>query len=180
MRFFKYFILIVSNTFQSPLLEDLSRQLPQSLKDAYSCTGVASNDFMEYVVCPSCHSVYEYDDCIQIVGPEKVSKCCCHVSYPNHSQHSRHQQCGATLLKKIRSGRGHRLVPIKVFPYMPLQKSLQSLARRPGFISACEQWRERVPTVPSAYLGDIYDGRIWHSFHSTTGYNFLSAPLSYF
>ena len=32
---------------------------------------------------------------------------------------------------------------------------------------------------PNAYLGDIYDGRIWHEFNSLIGHNFLSAPMSY-
>ena len=161
----------------SPHLEEFSLQIPVSLNDVYTYSGVANNEFIEYVVCPTCHSVYEYKDCIETVDGENKSKCCCHVSYPNHPQHSHRQQCGTTLLKKVRSGRGHRFVPIKVFPYMPLQKSLQNLANRPGFISECEQWRDRIST--NVYLGDIYDGRIWHDFHSTTGHSFLCAPMSY-
>ena len=31
---------------------------------------------------------------------------------------------------------------------------------------------------PNAYLGDIYDGRIWHEFNSPIGHNFLSVPMS--
>ena len=62
---------------------------------------------------------------------------------------------------------------------MPFQKSLYNLANRPKFISACEKFRERITRIPSTYLGDIYDGRIWHSFSSPTGHSFLSAPLSY-
>ena len=33
--------------------------------------------------------------------------------------------------------------------------------------------------VPNTYLGDIYDGRIWHEFNSPIGHNLLSAPMSY-
>ena len=153
------------------------RYVPISLKDVYSCCGIASREFIEYVVCPCCQSVYEYEDCIQSVDGETRSKCCRHVSYPNHPQPW--QQCGAILLIKVRSGRGHKLVPIKVFPYMALQKSLQSLANRADFISACEQWRGRMEIVPNAYLGDIYNGHIWHEFNSPIGHNFLSAPMSY-
>ena len=107
-------------------------------------------------------------DRIQIVAREKLLKSCWLVSYPNHPQHSRWQQCGAPLLKSVRSGRGHRLVPIKVFPYMPIQKSLQNLASRPVLVNN----GDRAATVPSGYLGDIYDGRVWHNFHSATGYDF--------
>ena len=88
-----------------PHHEEFSREVPISLKDAYSRCGIASREFIEYVVCPCCHSVYEYEDCIQSVGGETISKCCRHVSYPNHPQPSRRKQCGAILLKKVRSGR---------------------------------------------------------------------------
>ena len=153
--------------------------LRNTFKDALLHSGISWNEFTEYVVCPSCHSVYEFEDCIESVGSEKRSRCCRHISYPNHPHRSYRQPCGAALLRRIRSGRGHRLVPIKVFPYMPVQKSLQSLAKRPGFITACEQWREREGTVPTSYLGDVYDGRIWHDFHSTIRHSFLSAQTLY-
>ena len=177
--FLKYFIGAVGNAFQCFQVVALSQQVPQTLSCAHSYVGIATNEFIEYVVCPSCHSVYEYKDCIHTVGGEKVSKYCCHIPYPNHPQRSRRQKCGAALLKKVRSGRGHRLVPIKVFPYFPLQKSMQRLARRPGFLNTCEQWRARMSAVPNSHLGDIYDGRIWHDFNSPSCYNFLIAPLSY-
>ena len=143
--------------------------------------GVCSDDinFIEYVVCPSCHSVYVFEDCIESHGRENRPKTCCHVPYPNHPHRSRRQPCGATLLKTIRIGRSNKLVPIKVFPYMPLSKSLKLLAKRPGFLAACEQWRDRQRSIPTSYLGDIYDGQIWYDFNSTVGHNFLSRPMSY-
>ena len=91
LRFLKYFVCMVGRAFGSPHLEEFSRQVPISLKDAYSRCGIASREFIEYVVCPCCHSVYEYEDCIQSVGGEIISKCCCHVSYPNQPQPSRRQ-----------------------------------------------------------------------------------------
>ena len=100
LRFLKYFVCMVGRAFGSPHLEEFSRQVPISLKDAYSRCGIASREFIEYVVCPCCHSVYEYEDCIQSVGGETISKCCRHVSYPNHPQPSRRQQCGAYFTEK--------------------------------------------------------------------------------
>lgn len=179
LHFIKYFICILGRAFASPQLEDFCKHVPLKYKDALLRSGISCNEFIEYVVCPICHSIYEFEDCVESVGSEKRSKYCCHISYPNHPHRSHRKPCGAALLRRVRSGRGHRLVPIKVFPYMPLQKSLESLAKRPGFITSCEQWREREGTVPTSYLGDVYDGRIWHDFHSTIGHNFLSAPMSY-
>ena len=47
---------------------------------------------------------------------------------------------------------------------MPLKVSLQSLGNRPGIITACEQWRQRVTS--NSHLRDVYDGQVWHDFHS--------------
>ena len=138
LRYFKYFIGIVGNAFQCFQLQDFSEQMPQTLCGALSCVGIAANDLIEYVVCPSWHSLYIYNyykDCIAMVGGEKVSKNCCRVPYPKHPHRSRHQKCGATLLKKVRSGRVHRLVPNEVIPYFPLLKSMRRLAFRPGFVN---------------------------------------------
>ena len=175
LKFLKYFILILGKAFQSHSIEEFSKQIPNTANNAYTCIGIVCNTFIEYVVCPSCHSVYEYQDCIQVVHGEKQSKNCSHIFFPNHPQLSRRKPCGTTLLKKVKSGRGCRLIPIKTFPYMSLKTSLQSLASRPGFITACEQWRGRATTSPNyTYLRDIYDGKVWHDFHS-----FLSQPFSY-
>ena len=111
LKFPKYFILILGKTFQSHLIEEFSKQIPNTTNDAYACTGICCNTFIEYVVCPSCHSVYEYRDCIEIVHGEKQSKICSHIFPPKHPHLSRRKPCGTTLLKKVKSGRRCRLVP---------------------------------------------------------------------
>ena len=97
-------------------------------------------------------------------------------AYPNHPNVSRRQPCGASLFKIVRTS---KLVPLKVFPYFPLSKSLEILAKRPGFFTACEEWRDRARSIPSYHLGDIYDGQIWHDFNSATGHRFLCGPMAY-
>ena len=116
----KSIIRILCTAFQFRSLVDFSDRLPQTLHSAYSCVGIAGDDFIEYVVCPACHSVYDYKDCFDTIAGVKVSKECCHVSYPNHPQSTRRRKCGAQLLKQMKSGRGHKLVPFKVYPYYPL------------------------------------------------------------
>ena len=83
------------------------------------------------------------------------------------------------LLKKVRSLRTHRLVPIKVFPYQPLIKSFRHLARRKDFLDGCEVWRDRKSFIPHSFLGDIYDGHVWHEFTSESKGLFLEAPYCY-
>ena len=173
LKFFRYFVLLVGRAFQSSSVEDFGKQVPKSIKDAYTCMGTVNTNFTEYVVCSKCPSVYEYGDCIEVVHGERRSKNCILISYPNHPKQSSRKPCSTPLLKKVRSGRGYRLVPIKSFPYLPLRISLQTLAGRPGFINACEQWRKMVE-FPNTRLRDVYDGQVWRDFHS-----FLSQPFSY-
>ena len=66
-------------------------------------------------------------------------------------------------------------VPFITCPYLPLISSFRRLAKRPGFLSSCERWRQRMLTVPLGYMGDIYDGKVWKSFES----DFLSTPYSF-
>lgn len=155
--FLKFFFGVLGRAFTSTLLLDFSKHVPMTFKDPLSRSGISCSEFIEYVVCPSCHSVYEFNDCYERVAGELMTRYCCHVAYPNHPQQLCRQPCGTPLLKKVKSGKGQKLIPIKVFPYMPIHNSLQALARRPGFITACESWRNHKNST--AYLCDIYDGQ---------------------
>ena len=102
------------------------------------------DDFIEYVVCPKCHSIYHYEDYFYVCHGQKESKACTHIPNPNHPHHSRRVNCGAILLKKVKTGRGYKLVPNKVYPYQPLSKSLTCLVQKEGFLDSCEMCRNRV------------------------------------
>ena len=132
------------------------------------------DDFIEYVVCPKCQSVYSYSDCVYTRGGHDIPKVCSHIPYPNHTYLSKRGSCGAALLKKVKTGRKTTLVPIKVYPYQPLYKSFNNLVKKEGFLDACEMWRNR-PTSDT-HLVDIYDGRVWSEYKSN---GFLESPFSY-
>ena len=118
-------------------------------------------------VCPKCHSVYEKKYCIlRDSGGQLQSRNCQHVAYPNHPQTARRKTCGTPLMKKVRMKAGTSLQPFKVYPYCSIRESIARLVARAGFLELCEQWRARQHQCPSEYLGDIYDGRIWHDFNS--------------
>ena len=136
----------------------------------------SGDTFEKYVVCPKCHSVYHYNDCInkQRYGAS-TSKLCRHVAYPNHPQQSRRTSCDTVLLKSIKTKQGVSLQPYKVYPYHSLKASISRLVSRPGFLEDCEKWRNRSTQVPSSFLGDIYDGCVWGEFNSV----FLGAPYCY-
>ena len=173
----KFFLGAIGNAFQCPLLVNFSEQIPLTILCAYKKIGLKKNDFISYVVCPDCDSVYEYENCFDKVDGKKISKLCCHVAYPKHLHVSRRKKCGTKLLKNVKNGSKYKLVPIKAYPYFPLKKSLQRVISREGVLSACERWRQRARSIPNTHLGDVYDGRVWQQFNS--GNNFLASPFSY-
>ena len=169
LKFISVFVRVMGRAFTTGNI------IPNTVSRARSyLQNTENDDFTQYVVCPKCDSIYEYNDCVVVSQGRKQSKLCKHIAYPNHPIICRRQECGAQLLKSIRSGKSYRLEPIKAYPYQSLQHSFSYLVKRDGFLSACEQWRYRMSSIPSSHLGDVYDGRIWHSFSS-----FLESPHCY-
>ena len=91
-----------------------------------------------------------------------------------HSHRSRRQACGAKLLKKVKTRKGFKLVPIKIYPYQPLSNSLTYLANKPGFLESCDMWQTR--NSSEHYLLDIHDGDVWSGYKSN---GFLTSPYCY-
>ena len=173
-----YFAVFVGNAFQCQSLILMAENIPHSYPKLRKLLGMSDN-FIEYVVCPKCNSIYAYEDCVIVRNGVKKAKVCCHVAFPSHPHTSQRTPCNSQLLKKVKTNKGHSLVPLCVYPYYPLVKSLERLAAKPGFIQSCEKWRERNICVPNNILGDIYDGDIWKDFTSETKGRFLVSPHSY-
>lgn len=133
-----------------------------------------TKSFIEFVACPKCHSIYNYDDCIYTHCGKKEAKTCRHVAHPNHPCTSQRIACSTSLLKKVKTIRGFKFIPIKVYPYQPLSNSLNNLARKGDFLDSCEKWRSRI--IPETHLADIYDGRVWLEYKLN---GFLMAPFCY-
>ena len=165
-RFLKYFLMLLSVAVNAPLVQKVSEKIPLTIKTAEKMIGLVELGIVEFVVCPKCHSVYEYENCLNNGRP----KTCFHKKYPNHPHPSRRKSCNSPLLKIVNK----RHIPIMTYPYFPIHKSIQRMALKPNFLSSCEQWRQREPTIPSVLLGDIYDGIVWKSFNT----NFLTSPYS--
>ena len=110
--------------------------------------------FIEFVVCPSCYSLYKMEDCLEIVGGEKIPKQCRQIKYPNHPVSAYRKACNTPLFKKIRLFNGRvEFRPRFVYAYQPLKITLQQLLNRPGFADKLEWWRNR--TTSEGKLSDI-------------------------
>ena len=92
------------------------------------------NLWINYVVCPQCFKVYDYDDCVLRVGSQEQSLKCQYVEFPNHPQRSRRQKCNTILLKRVRIGRKIKLVPRKTYVYQSVLQTLTTFCSRPQFL----------------------------------------------
>ena len=52
-----------------------------------------------------------------------------------------------------------------VFPYNSLTKHLQTLLKRPGFLSSYQSWREK--ETPDNIMADIHHGKVWKELSTT-------------
>ena len=157
--------------FFPPLVPVLSL-LPKSLHAFKKAVGINENNFIRYVVCPSCHSIYEFDECFE---RRQKPKTCPYVRFPNHRQQAFRIACQSRLLAEVTLKSGSvKFYPRKYYCFKPIPESLARFASRKGFLNNCELWRLR--KVPLYTMCDIYDGQIWKDYQYIGGLPFLATP----
>lgn len=103
VHFLHHFLRIIAScSLNHTEVQMISQQCPKSLPTVQRLLGLNSDDFVQYVVCPKCDSVYELEAYIGR-GPngEAVSKQCIHVEFPNHTVHTRRKECGLSYFKRF-------------------------------------------------------------------------------
>lgn len=179
LRFFKIFVKALGTAYHCDDLANAADRIPIGIGTIHKLLNTHIDDFTQFVVCPKCHSVYSYADCVtKSRNGQLESKSCQHIPYPNHPQPARRKACNTLLLKRVRTKTGISLRPIKIYAYRSVKASIAVLASHTNFLEACEKWRTRHHKIPSSYLGDIYDGKVWHQFNSQSN-NFLISPFCY-
>jgi len=136
--------------------------------------GISDDLFTKYVSCGSCHSVYAFADCFERKNGAVTPLKCRHVAFPEHPHVRQRDPCGANLLRKVKTSRGDKYVPICTFAYNSIKQRLVDLMNQPTFAFQTEQWRKR--RMPVGILGDVFDGHQWARFQEVEGRPFLSAP----
>ena len=159
-----------------PVVASFAVLFPKSVHLLRKQLGLDKDRFIKYVVCPKCHTLYNFDDCYELVCGRKVTKKCTFVQFPNHRQHFRRTKCDEPLLKEVslKSG-GTKLYPHKVYCYNSIIDNLRQFLQRPGFVNKCELWRSR--DVPDGFLTDIFDGHIWKEWQYVGEKQYLAASL---
>lgn len=172
---FLHALLVVCSTL-SPALRIIADIVPKSVYSLKKAQGFLVDDFTKYIVCPTCHSVYELSACL--TNNTEPSKCS-HVPYPNHPQRRFRQKCNTVLFKDVILTDGTKKhYPIKTYCFRSIKKSLKTFLDRKGFQNLCDAWkgRKRVPGT----LRDVYDGRVWRDFQYIEAKGpFLELPRRY-
>ena len=175
LKFFKQFLIAIGNLAQIDIIINFARNFPSTLYMAKVRLDLEKDDFEKFVACPKCMTLYKLDECTTTQSNGiVVSKKCSYVRFPNHPHRRRRTECGAFLMKKVRTKSGSlQLQPKRMYCYRPLVSSLMTLLSKPGFTEKCEEWRKR--NMEEGKMGDVYEGKIWREFLDSDGKQYFSS-----
>ena len=88
------------------------------------------NNFIQYVVCASCHTLYDFKKCFD---HRQRPKTCSFVQFPEHRVHSFRIPCQSRLLAEVTLKSGNKFYPRKFYCFKPISESLATLVGRKGF-----------------------------------------------
>ena len=182
LLFFSMFFKTVTHHFKLLIPESFLSKLPQNIRAARALASNGldcRNNFVQYVCCPNCHTLYSKDQAIlKPTTGNMQSKKCDFIKFPNHPQRQHRIPCGTELMKNVKSPTGKYLLqPKLVYCYKSVIESLKEMVKRPGFVQKCEEWRN-LQTIRDNY-NDVYDSNIWKEFQSYNNVPFLAAPFTY-
>ena len=81
LTFLFHFLSFIGTLSFSSQLSEFAQKLPKNIKHLRKVTGINVDTFTSFVVCPQCHSLYDFDQCLTTVGNRKDVKRCQHISY---------------------------------------------------------------------------------------------------
>ena len=181
LSFIARFFSVCATCLGLNVLKELALTIPSTLYKAKRWIGQTRERFDRYVVCPSCHSIYSYDECVRVdaVTKKKQSQLCSYVRFPHHVQARMSAPCSMHLLKIVKSSCGSEyFAPFKTYCYRSVVSSLEVILNRPCMPDLCEKWRSR--QILNDRLCDVYDGKMWNYFqYDCNGEAFLAAPYNY-
>lgn len=153
----------------SPIIAKASEKFPSLLylRDKFNAW---KDNFLRYIVCRKCHTLYKYRDCIEVVGTKSKGRLCSHSSFSS--------VCNGSLVKEVVTLSGSiKFYPHSVFCYKSVIDAMQEFVNRAGFADACESTRG---LYTRSGICDVYQGQIWKDFLKVNGRDFLSAPYWFY
>jgi len=149
----------------------MALMLPSSLHLLRQFVNLKRDNFVKFVVCPKCASLYKLESCTRRIRGQIVSNICSHRPFKKGSK----RECGTALARKVVLGSGKVwFYPHKLYCFNTVIDQVEGLLKRPGVPEMCEQWHEH--QINDNIVADVYDGSIWRDFLKYKGNDFLNAP----
>ena len=82
---------------------------PTSLYVLQQLVNLDRDDFVKYVVCPNCSSLYDPGDCTQQIGGRIVAECCMHKAFIRRVREQGNVERGPTLPTSVSIGDSEKL-----------------------------------------------------------------------
>lgn len=147
LRFFKHLFFSIGTAFG---ISELKQEVhfPQSIRGCYSYVNLDPELYQEYVVCPSCHTLYDQSVQTLVLGTQSnpESAKCLVVQFPNHPQLRFRQPCNTVLLHQVKKQQTLGFKPRKIYYYFGLKRALPILLNRPSFLNICNAWHKEKNT----------------------------------
>ena len=135
-------------------LIEISHSFLDTLSKALTFQSISCDDYQKLIVCPTCHSTYEYDQCLFSSKFSANISAFSFICFPRHPHKRMQGPCSTPLLKIIKtSWRWTMLRPIKVFCYRSL---VNLVVGCPAIFDLLSQWKSR--EIPNSVMADVYDG----------------------
>ena len=146
LGFIRALINFLALTTGHGLLLQIAEVLPKSM---YTIRIVSKkDDYVEYVVCSKCSSLYCVSECIIGNHGQQQSKRCTYVEFPDHPPLYRCNPCNEILMKRVKIGTKYKLVPRKVYVYRSILQSLK------------DRLSER-DSLTNVTIGEVVEKRAW-------------------
>lgn len=160
LKFIKYLIEIIGKSLNTAALQNI--HTPASIQGCHSLVGSTHMPFKEYVVCPTCHMLFDpkVHPLTEGTTNNKKSVKCKYVKFPNHPQARFRMPCDTILLYTIKKrGNKRDFRARKTYCYYGLKSALTHLLNRPSFLNTCNSWKDRLMT--GNLMADFIDGKVW-------------------
>ena len=157
-------LLTVLGKFSSKI-RDIAHAFPGTQRSQFFNKVIPAPTIASMVVYQTCHSVYQFEDCIRKGGPDLFPLPCSNCLKFNIT---------TQLLREVRTNRhSQKLYPYCIYPTCSLIEHLKSILSRPGMLEMCEHWRNSFIIYPSD-IQDSFDGKVWIDFQCPKGEPFLA------
>ena len=176
LHFFKYLLSTVGGVFQISELET-AEKFPQSIQGCYSFLNLEKKPYKEYIVCPSCHMLFNINTLSTTTRRLETIKCS-FVEFPNHPQMRFRLPCNTTLFNQVQKKRGREYKPRRIYYYYGLKAALNILLSNSNFMEFCNLSNRLRSQNQSTTMSDIMDGEIWQCITAHLSPNSRSSSVN--